>query len=113
MTQWCSGCISIGFDAKVGYVSVRHLTEPAPYTGQILSPTGAHSVSDAKHPFSSARHTVSQECSYQFVPFILVNYNLYRLITRFDSGIEFSRIFLRRAVFECVCGGGLPTNVVF
>ena len=45
MPHWCSGRISIGFDARVGYVSMRHLTEPAPYTGQILSPAGAHSVS--------------------------------------------------------------------
>ena len=42
----CFGCISIGFDVRVGYVTMRHLTEPAPYTGQFQSPAGAHSVSD-------------------------------------------------------------------
>ena len=54
--------ISIGFAARVGYVSMRHLTEPAPYTEQVLSPTGAHSVSDGTHPFITARHPVSPEC---------------------------------------------------
>ena len=30
--------ISIGFDVRIGYVSMRHLTEPASYTGQFVSP---------------------------------------------------------------------------
>ena len=40
-------------------MSTRHLTEPAPYTRQVLSPAGAHSVSDGIHPFITARHSVS------------------------------------------------------
>ena len=76
MSHWCFGCISIGFDVRVGYVSMRHLTEPAPYTGQVLSPAGAHSVSDGTHPFITARHPVPWNVSFQFVPLILVNYNI-------------------------------------
>ena len=62
MPQWRFGRISIGFDNRVGYVSMRHLTELAPYTGQILSPAGAHSVSDLTDPFITARHPLSLEC---------------------------------------------------
>ena len=31
-------CISTDFDAIANFVLVRHLTEPAPYMGQVLSP---------------------------------------------------------------------------
>ena len=51
MPHWCSGRISVGFDARVDYVSMRHLTEPAPYTGQFLTPAGTHSVSDGTYIF--------------------------------------------------------------
>ena len=32
------------------FVLVRHLTEPAPYMGQVLSPMGTHSVSGGTAP---------------------------------------------------------------
>ena len=73
---WCFGCISIGFDVRVGYVSMRHLTEPAPYTGQVLSPVGEHSVSDGTHPFITAAIQCPYNISFQFVPLILVNHNI-------------------------------------
>ena len=43
-------CISTDFDTIANFVLVRHLTEPAPYMGQVLSPMGAHSVSGGTAP---------------------------------------------------------------
>ena len=63
MSHWLPGRISNGFDARVGYVSMRHLTAPAPYTGQVLSPAGAHSASDGTYLFISKRHPLSMEYS--------------------------------------------------
>ena len=90
MHHWCSGRISIGFDARVGYVSMRHLTEPAPYTGQVLSPAGAHSVSDGTYLFITERHPVSMEC---FISVCAINprqiqYRVKGMITRFDSASD-------------------------
>ena len=46
-------CISTDFDTITNFVLVRHLTEPAPYMGQVLSPMGAHSVSGDTAFFTS------------------------------------------------------------
>ena len=62
MPHLCSGRISISFDVRVSYVSMRLVTEPAPYTGQLLSPAGAHSVSDGTYLFITERHPVPLEC---------------------------------------------------
>ena len=72
---------------------MRYLTEPAPYTGQVLSPAVAHSVAVMGHILSSP-HAI--QCpwivSFQFVTLMLLNYNIHRMSTRFDSGTEFAHV---------------------
>ena len=92
MSHWCFGCISIRFDVRVGYLSMRHLTEPAPYTGQILSSAGAHSVSDGTHPFITARHPVSLEC---LIPVCSINPRQLQYIKNDHQVWFWHRIFSR------------------
>ena len=49
-------CISTDFDTIASFVLVRHLTEPVPYMRQVLSPTGAHSVSGDTAPVITECH---------------------------------------------------------
>ena len=49
-------CISTDLDTTVNFVLVRHLTEPAPYMGQVLSPMGTHSVSGDTAPVITECH---------------------------------------------------------
>ena len=77
MPHWCFGCISIGFDVRVGYVSMHHLTEPVPYTGQVLSPALGHILSVMGHILLSPQVIQCPwNVSFQFVQLILVNYNV-------------------------------------
>ena len=50
-------CISTDFDTITNFVLVRHLTELAPYMGQVLSPLAAHSVSGDTAPAITECHT--------------------------------------------------------
>ena len=83
MPHWYFGCISIGFDVRVGYVSMGHILSAMGHI--LLSP----------HAIQFLRNAL-----FQFVPLILVNYNIPRMTTRIarQSGTEFSHILYNASV---------------
>ena len=74
----CPVCVSVASQLVLtldSVMSMRHLTEPAPYTGQALPPAWAHSVSEGHILLSPHAIQCPWIVSFQFVPLILVNYN--------------------------------------